>query len=378
MPFPRASVASLLLAAGLVTVLSRPVFARSAPQPDPKFFHLGPEWLAFAQDAPPRPPAKVDPKDEIPLPEGPGKDLTKKTCGNCHSTNVWVQQRHTPEKWSSIIDNMISKGLEASDDDLATINDYLGKYLAPPAQRRPTSPPTLTPEAEPRMNRRDFLARAAATALTARSALAERPGKVLSGPHFNLTIEPVALEIAPGLIIPTVGYNGTVPGPLLRLRQGQPVTIDVTNRTAIDELVHWHGLTTDPLNDGAMEEGSPMVPAHGSLRYHLTPNPAGSRWYHTHAMAGPNLTRSTYTGQYGFLLVDPRARSRTLRSRVLPADPPLGALPGPHDAHARLGLGRRLGPEAEGHGGYRLRRRLRPRHHQRQKTWPRRAPPASR
>jgi FtsP/CotA-like multicopper oxidase with cupredoxin domain len=155
------------------------------------------------------------------------------------------------------------------------------------------------------MNRRDFLARAAAAALTARSVLAEKPGKILSGPHFKLTIEPVALEIAPGLIIPTVGYNGTVPGPLLRLRQGQPVTIDVTNRTGIDELVHWHGLTTDPINDGAMEEGSPMVPAHGSLRYHLTPNPAGSRWYHTHAMAGPNLTRSTYTGQYGFLLVDP-------------------------------------------------------------------------
>ncbi len=155
------------------------------------------------------------------------------------------------------------------------------------------------------MNRRDFLTRAAATAVALRSSFAQNAGKVMAGAHFNLTIEPVAHEIAPGIVIPTVGYNGTVPGPLIRLREGQPVTIDVTNKTAVDELVHWHGLAIDPINDGAMEEGSPMVPARGHLRYQFTPKPSGSRWYHTHAMAGPDLTRSTYGGQYGFLYIDP-------------------------------------------------------------------------
>ena len=85
---------------------------------------------------------KVDPKDEIPLPDGEGKDTTKRLCGNCHSTNVWIKQRHSADKWSSIIDNMISKGMEASDDDIATVNDYLGKYLAPqPKDSAPPPPP---------------------------------------------------------------------------------------------------------------------------------------------------------------------------------------------------------------------------------------------
>ena len=119
-----------------------------------------------------------------------------------------------------------------------------------------------------------------------------------------LSIKPCTLEISPGVNIKTTAYNGQVPGPLLRLRQGVPVTIDVTNETANEDIVHWHGLTTDTLNDGAMEEGSPMIPAGGHLRYSLTPNPAGSRWYHTHSGAGANLSVGTYTGQFGFLIVD--------------------------------------------------------------------------
>lgn len=120
----------------------------------------------------------------------------------------------------------------------------------------------------------------------------------------SLTIKPCTIEISPGVNIKTIGYNGQVPGPLLRLRHGVPVTIDVTNATETADLVHWHGLTTDSPNDGAMEEGSPMIPPGGHLRYSLTPNPVGSRWYHTHAGSGANLGIGTYTGQFGFLLID--------------------------------------------------------------------------
>jgi len=68
--------------------------------------------------------------------------------------------------------------------------------------------------------------------------------------------------------------------------------------------VHWHGLRTDPLNDGATEEGSPLIQPGATLRYTLTPEPGGTRWYHTHAMAMDDLTASTYSGQFGFLIVD--------------------------------------------------------------------------
>jgi FtsP/CotA-like multicopper oxidase with cupredoxin domain len=126
----------------------------------------------------------------------------------------------------------------------------------------------------------------------------------LAAADHTLAIKPCILEISPGVTVKTVAYNGQVPGPLLRLRQGVPVTIDVTNATDSPDLVHWHGLTTDSLNDGAMEEGSPMIAPGGHLRYSLTPNPAGSRWYHTHAGSGANLSLGTYTGQFGFLLID--------------------------------------------------------------------------
>ena len=54
-----------------------------------------------------------------------------------------------------------------------------------------------------------------------------------------------------------------------------------------------------------MEEGSPMIAPGQSLLYSFTPKPAGTRWYHSHAMAGTDLTRSTYSGEFGFLIVEP-------------------------------------------------------------------------
>jgi FtsP/CotA-like multicopper oxidase with cupredoxin domain len=121
---------------------------------------------------------------------------------------------------------------------------------------------------------------------------------------FTLRIAPVALEIAPSHFISTIGYNGTSPGPLLRMREGKAVKVDVINDTDAAELVHWHGLFIPSEVDGVEEEGTPMVPPGGRRRYEFTPRPAGTRWYHSHAMAGADLHRGTYTGQYGFLMID--------------------------------------------------------------------------
>src|SRR5579864_6227737 len=53
--------------------------------------------------------------------------------------------------------------------------------------------------------------------------------------NFTLRISPLSLEIGPGKVIKTVGYNGTVPGPTLRFREGKPVTVDVYNDTDVPE-----------------------------------------------------------------------------------------------------------------------------------------------
>jgi FtsP/CotA-like multicopper oxidase with cupredoxin domain len=171
------------------------------------------------------------------------------------------------------------------------------------------------------MNRRSFLSSAGAFALSpvAQSLLAAQskgsaatrkpltPAKDASPADFTLRIEPTTLEISPGVTVKTIAYNGQVPGPLLRLKEGKAVTIDVLNNSPQEDIVHWHGLAIDSVNDGAMEEGSPMISAGGRLRYSFTPRPTGTRWYHTHAGAGSNLSLGTYTGQFGFLLVDGKA-----------------------------------------------------------------------
>ena len=121
---------------------------------------------------------------------------------------------------------------------------------------------------------------------------------------ITLEIAPVALELAPNRIISTIGYNGTCPGPLLRMKEGVPVTVDVINYTDTPEFVHWHGLFIPAEVDGTEEEGTPPVPPNGRRRYRFTPKPAGTRWYHSHAMAGSDLHQGTYTGQFGFLMID--------------------------------------------------------------------------
>jgi FtsP/CotA-like multicopper oxidase with cupredoxin domain len=126
-------------------------------------------------------------------------------------------------------------------------------------------------------------------------------------PTFTLRIAPVTVELASDRVISTIGYNGTAPGPLLRMKEGVPVMIEVINDTDVPEQVHWHGLLVDSDVDGADEEGTPPVAPHDRRRYRFTPRPAGTRWYHTHTMAMTDLHRGSYTGQFGFLVIEPKS-----------------------------------------------------------------------
>jgi FtsP/CotA-like multicopper oxidase with cupredoxin domain len=129
--------------------------------------------------------------------------------------------------------------------------------------------------------------------------------QIASRADHSLRIAPLRLELAPGKVIDTFAYSGTVPGRVLRLREGSKVSIDIRNDTDVDDIVHWHGLYLPSQSDGAMEEGSPMVARGGTQRYEFVAKPAGTRWYHSHNMAGTDLSRSLYAGMYGFLIVEP-------------------------------------------------------------------------
>jgi FtsP/CotA-like multicopper oxidase with cupredoxin domain len=100
------------------------------------------------------------------------------------------------------------------------------------------------------------------------------------------------------------------------MKEGKRISVDVFNDTDVPELVHWHGQHITAEADGAEEQGSPLVPAHGHLRVSFTLKPSGTRWYHTHAMAMNDVTREAYSGQYGFLLVEAKSQPGTYDQEV--------------------------------------------------------------
>jgi FtsP/CotA-like multicopper oxidase with cupredoxin domain len=155
-------------------------------------------------------------------------------------------------------------------------------------------------------NRREFMKVSAASAIATAAAspsqlLAQSDAKA----DCTLRIRQTKVELAPNHIVSTTVYNDQFPGPLLRLKEGRRVIVDIHNDTDTPELVHWHGQMIPSDIDGAAEEGTPLVPAHGMRRIELVPRPSGFRFYHTHVAAGGDLNRGTYTGQAGPLYIEP-------------------------------------------------------------------------
>lgn len=149
------------------------------------------------------------------------------------------------------------------------------------------------------MRRRDFLVLPAGLI----TAAAVR-GRQEAEPDLTLRIAEIEWEIGPRRIVKTLAYNGTIPGPLVRVRAGRPFTVDVRNDSTREDIVHWHGLHIPPDVDGAIEEGTPPVAPRSRRRYTFTPDPVGTRWYHSHGMAHRDLKKSTYSGQAGVMIVE--------------------------------------------------------------------------
>ena len=163
-------------------------------------------------------------------------------------------------------------------------------------------------------SRRDFLklagtaacAAACPTGLRGFTAQPGIPRVAPNSPDYVLRIAASAVEIAPKHIVSTITYCGQFPGPLLRFKEGQPVAVEVHNDTDAPEQLHWHGQFVSTDVDGAAEEGTPFIPAHGMRRIEFTPRPAGLRFYHTHNRAGADLSAGQYTGQVGAVYIEPQ------------------------------------------------------------------------
>lgn len=95
-------------------------------------------------------------------------------------------------------------------------------------------------------------------------------------------------------------YNGKVPGPELRVRQGDPVRIVVSNKLGEDTTVHWHGVRLPNAMDGVPGLTQPPIRPGESFTYEFTPPDAGTFWYHPHADTLQQLGR----GLAGALIIE--------------------------------------------------------------------------
>ncbi len=119
------------------------------------------------------------------------------------------------------------------------------------------------------------------------------------GATFDLVAAPVRKRLGDAEVR-LLAYNGSVPGPTLRVRQGATVTVNFTNRTDLESTVHWHGLRLANRYDGTHETQAP-VPVDGSFAYRVHCPDPGVYWYHPHIREdyGQEL------GLYGNVLVVP-------------------------------------------------------------------------
>lgn len=113
-----------------------------------------------------------------------------------------------------------------------------------------------------------------------------------------------AVELAPDRIVSTLTYDGQFPGPLMRFKEGQRTSVDIFNDTDAPEQLHWHGQHVGVDVDGAAEEGTPYIPAHGMRRISFVPGPAGFRFYHTHVVPRADLSRGQYSGLVGPVYIE--------------------------------------------------------------------------
>jgi FtsP/CotA-like multicopper oxidase with cupredoxin domain len=119
------------------------------------------------------------------------------------------------------------------------------------------------------------------------------------GDRFELRIAPVAKRLGDDTVR-MIAYNGSVPGPSIRVREGSELVVDVVNEGDLEATVHWHGLRLDNRYDGTHETQAP-IPVGGSFSYRISFPDPGVYWYHPHIREdyGQEL------GQYGNIVVVP-------------------------------------------------------------------------
>ena len=148
-----------------------------------------------------------------------------------------------------------------------------------------------------------------------------RPTEVIDLPDgavFDLCIAPVA-NLVGANTIRMLAYNGSIPGPTLRVQQGSEISVRVHNETEIETTVHWHGLRLDNRYDGVPHETQTPIPVGGDFIYKVRCPDEGLYWYHPHMREDYGLDMGLY-GNIVVVPADPNCWSPVHREVVVTLD----------------------------------------------------------
>ena len=127
----------------------------------------------------------------------------------------------------------------------------------------------------------------------------KQQSKILRGRQFDLTYSPIPVNFT-GKNRFATAINGSVPAPTLRWKEGEEVTLNVTNHLAEDTSIHWHGIILPSSQDGVpnISEGFSGIKPSETFQYKFRVNQSGTYWYHSHSgFQEP-------TGAYGAIIID--------------------------------------------------------------------------
>ena len=162
-----------------------------------------------------------------------------------------------------------------------------------------TNPPIVAP-----LSRRLFVQGVAAASAVASTrpicrAIAAAQASVLSGTDFQLEIGPMAVNIT-GRARTATAINGQIPAPILHWREGDTITLTVTNRLSEPTSIHWHGVRTPSPMDGVPGLSFAGIPPGQTFIYRFPIHQSGTYWYHSHSAF------QEQTGVYGPIIIEPK------------------------------------------------------------------------
>jgi FtsP/CotA-like multicopper oxidase with cupredoxin domain len=120
--------------------------------------------------------------------------------------------------------------------------------------------------------------------------------------EFTLTAEEIDWELQPGTTVKAWAYNGQVPGPEIRVTEGDLVRVTLENKLPTATTVHFHGVNLTPDMDGPVGLNQAAVEPGETFVYEFIATPSGTRWFHSHT----DVSTQVMLGLYGTFIVEPK------------------------------------------------------------------------